>query len=116
MNFTTYDFYKDVYGGDKIPSKYFSRISIKASYIINKYTFNRVTKDNITDDIQIATCALSDKIYKIEQDGGIKISETIGKQSVTYVRGNSNTTEEDIYYKTVYDYLVHTGLMYRGLD
>ena len=53
-------------------------------------------------------------MYKIERDGGIKSSESVGNHSVTY-KTNGNSREEKILYKIAKTYLVHTGLLYRGV-
>lgn len=114
MSFITYGFYTNEYGGDLIPSNKFKRLSIRASAYINSITFNRIDKELVSKDVCFATCAIADTMYKIERDGGIKSSESVGNHSVTY-KTNGNSREEKILYKIAKTYLVHTGLLYRGV-
>lgn len=113
MNLTNYNFYTDKYYGTSVPnSALFQRLSIRASYFINSITSNRI-ENNLADDIQFATCAVIDVMYKIEQDGGVKSSESTGNHSVVY---KGKTTEEKMCYKAAKVYLSHTGLLYKGVD
>ena len=50
----------------------------------------------------------------IENDGGIKASESVGNTSTTYVV-EANTTESNKLFKVVKLYLGHTDLLYRGI-
>ena len=86
------------------------------SYKVNNYTMGRAEKlENLTDEIKLATCSIIDKMYSIEEDGGVKVSETVGKHSVTYADTSNNTTEDKLYYRTALTYLANTGLLYRGV-
>lgn len=115
-SFVDYKYYKDTYGGTSVPSSIFTRLAIQASYKVNNYTMGRAEKlENPTEEIKLATCSVIDKIYAIENDGGVKVSETVGKHSVTYSDSSSNTTEDKLYYRTALTYLANTGLLYRGV-
>lgn len=111
MLFTNYKFYSETYGGTSIPSNIFARVSTRASYFINQITFSRINDDNKTNDIQFATCAVADEMYKIEKDGGVKASESVGNHSVSYA--NQNSSEEKKYYNVAKIYL-QEELLYRG--
>ncbi|MEG1411473.1 MAG: hypothetical protein RR406_04385 [Bacilli bacterium] len=113
MELTDYNFYTDKYCGTSVPNTgVFQRLLIRSSFFINSITFNRA-QIYLTDEVQFATCAVMDAMYKVEQDGGIKSSESVGNHSVAY---KGKTTEEKTYFKIAKTYLNHTGLMYRGVD
>ena len=130
MNYTTYEFYKDTYKGDKIPQgNDFDRVSLRASVEVRKNIFNRdVTRyDN---EVQSATCSIADILYEIEEleekkkiaisDKVVK-SESVGDHSKTY----DITTVKDIdlqisnletkIREELFNYLSWTGLLYRGV-
>ena len=115
-SFVDYSYYKESYGGTSVPSASFNYLSLKASYFINNITQGRA-KNNTTyiEEIKLATCSVIDKMHKVESDGGIKISETVGKHSVTYATP-SDLEENKSYYKAAAIFLADTGLLYRGVD
>ena len=115
-NFVDYDYYKNTYGGTLVPSSIFTRLSLQASYKVNNYTQGRAEKlEELTEEIKLATCSIIDKMYSIEEDGGVKVAETVGKHSVTFADISNNTTEDKLYYKIALTYLANTGLLYRGV-
>lgn len=115
-SFVDYDYYKNTYGGTLVPSSIFTRLSLQASYKVNNYTMGRAEKlEELTEEIKLATCSIIDKMYSIEEDGGVKVSETVGKHSVTFADISNNTTEDKLYYKIALTYLANTGLLYRGV-
>lgn len=115
-NFIDYDYYKNNYGGTLVSSTNFTRLSLQASYFINKITFGRAEKsENYLEEIKLATCSVLEEMYKIENDGGVKVAETVGKHSVTFSNSSRDVTEEKIYYKAAITYLSNTGLLYRGI-
>ncbi len=132
-NYTDYIFYKDKYKGN-MPESDFNKLVIRASYEVRKNIFNR----DITgyeDEVQLATCSVTDILYKIEQieksksklvssakEDKVIASESVADLSRTY----ANTTKiadldsEISNLKTkiieeIRTYLLHTGLMYRGV-
>ena len=108
-----YGFYKDNYGGNLIPSyQIFNRISMKSMCFINKITFNKINDDNITDEIRLGICAVTDEMFKIEKTGGIKTVESVGYHSVSYKV--DNITEEKQYIKTAKIY-IPGEYFYRGI-
>ena len=115
-SFVDYNYYKESYGGTSVPSTSFNYLSLRASYFINNITQGRA-KNNTTyiEEIILATCSVIDKLYKVESDGGIKVSETVGKHSVTYATSNTDIEENKLYYKAAVTFLADTGLLYRGV-
>lgn len=118
MKYTDYSFYSSEYGGSKIPLESFEIYILKASFYISNITFNRVDKHNILDEVKYATCAVADEMYKIDKDGGIKVSESVGNYSVTYKSENgtdSGSNENKKYYNIARLFLESTNLLYRGV-
>lgn len=114
--FIDYAYYHETYGGTDVSPELFNRLALEASYKINEITFGKAENDTEhLEEIKLATCAVIDKINKINGDGGIKQSETVGNYSVTYANINNNTDENKLYYKAAYAYLADTGLLYRGV-
>ena len=115
-SFVDYDYYKNTYGGTLVPSSNFTRLSLQASYKVNNYTQGRAEKfEKPTEEIKLATCAVIDKMYEIEQAGGVVVSETTGKHSKTYSTASKDISEDKLYYQTALTYLANTGLLYRGV-
>lgn len=108
-----YKFYSEIFGG-KLSSKDFSLCEFKARKFINKITFNRINSENINDDIRFCVCIILEKIKDIEENEGIKTSETVGKHSVSFFI-HQNSSIEDILYKEAIKYLP-AELLYRGIN
>lgn len=106
-----YSYYKNEYGG-KLSEGEFRPLCISACSLIDMYTFNRISADNVIDEVKNAVCELVDFINR-RTDEKIIISEKIGQGSVTY-----DTKYEKSFDISAYDivrkHLIHTGLMYRG--
>lgn len=111
--YVDYNFYTKVFGG-KLSTEDFSLYEIKARKFIDKITFNRINSDNLNDDIKFCVCIIAEKIKDIEDNGGIKTSETVGKHSVSFLV-SQNLCAENILYKEATKYL-STNLLYRGME
>jgi len=104
----------------------FSALEIQAAAFIREITFNRIKET--TEDVQYATCAVIDCLKKwqdtetVLQENAGKKSESVGKYSVTYntdVLFGMESLEGVIRkraYAAAYPYLIHTGLLYRGVE
>lgn len=132
-NYTDYDFYKNAYKGD-MPKSDFDRMVMRASAEISKSIFNRDIKD-YEDEVQLATCSVADILLKIEKLEARKdklvssnsidkivSSESVGDLSRTFANTSSlNDLEEEIsnqknkIIEEIGLYLIHTGLLYRGV-
>lgn len=132
-NYTDYDFYKNTYKGD-MPKSDFDRMVMRASAEISKSIFNRDIK-NYEDEVQLATCSVADILLKIEKLEARKdklvssnsidkivSSESVGDLSRTFANTSSlNDLEEEIsnqknkIIEEIGLYLIHTGLLYRGV-
>lgn len=118
MIYADYTFYKNEYRGT-MPEPDYNRLSVKASAYIDQVTFDRI-EDGWEDDaklanrIRMACCAVADS-YQLNEQGGVVVSETVGKMTRNYAAGVSNTpTEQQRLYEAAVMYLGRTGLMYRG--
>lgn len=132
--FVEYSDYKSEYKGILIPKDSFDSFAMKASSIVNYYTFDRIDKENIEDHVLIkvifATCEIAELLYEQNQlkenqndDKSIVASETVGPHSKTYVN-KSNLQSQRILNKKDLDvecyniclkHLSRSGLMYRGV-
>lgn len=116
--YVDYDFYSIKYGG-KVDIADFYSSEIKASGILNYYTFNRI--DIVTDNIKLAICELIDYIAEEERVRTEKEiqSESVGTHSVTYAIAKNRNKNSSIVRKEqkeiVNKYLAHTNLLYRGV-
>lgn len=132
-NYTDYDFYKNTYKGD-MPKSDFDRMVMRASVEVSKSIFNRNIK-NYEDEVQLATCSVADILLKIEKLEARKdklvssnsidkivSSESVGDLSRTFANTSSlNDLEEEVsnqknkITEEIGLYLIHTGLLYRGV-
>lgn len=128
ITYTDYNFYIDTYKGN-MPQDDFERLVIKASYEVQKNIFNRPIT-GFEEEVQMATCSITDILYKIEQlenkknttisDKTLK-SESVGNYSRTFE--NSSVTDIDVQISNqkekikeeLRNYLLTTGLLYRGV-
>ncbi len=123
----TYDYYTGTYGGNTIPPERFNYFIRKAGAYIDYITFNRIKGlDSMPEEVKQAVCAIADSMFVSTGGTGIesgqaKSSEKVGDYQVTYTNvsassSNSAIQSEGIYISLARRYLLHTGLMYRGLD
>lgn len=114
--YVDYSFYEMEYGG-KVPQEDFINLEVKASGIINYYTFNRI--EILTQGVKFAICELVDCLadeYKKANEKEIQ-SETVGSHSVTYAiskASNIGNKSNNNYRRILNKYLAHTNLLYRG--
>ena len=106
-----YSYYKNEYGG-KLNEDVYRPLSISACSLVDMYTFNRISFDNVIDEVKNTVCELVDFISK-HTDEKIISSEKIGQGSVTYDTKYEKSLDNSAY-DIVRKHLIHTGLMYRG--
>lgn len=117
---TTYadlTYYTDTYKGAVLDTASFPRYSTKATQKIKLHTFNRIRDDSIPDEAKMCTCELAEAIYKHEnaEDSGNIASEKVGEHSVSYVdKVKINQIHDGKCIEIIYNWLAHTGLLYRG--
>lgn len=133
MLLVDYEYYSKIHGGSSIPESSFKTKAIEASSKVNYYTFNRINDTNINDDIRNTACQVAELLFEQESlklsitkdtnENKEVASESLGPRSISYVnksslRSNQILSKEDLeeqVYKIIYQSLVHTGLMYRGV-
>ena len=123
--YVDYEYYCDSYHGIDISGIEFDKIAMKASLFIREITFNRIALENITDDVKNAVCAVCEVRYQDEvmlnEYGGRAVkSENNDGYSVSFVtEGTDGQTHEEVLWDKMYaaarPYLLHTGLLYRGV-
>lgn len=118
-----YAFYRDEYHGKSLDEAEFERLSIKAEAYLDKITFGRAgglfsgpdPPEALVRKVRLACCAVADALLLNEQGGGI-VSETVGKYSVNYASGISNTgTDASRLRSAAGLFLAGTGLTYSGV-
>lgn len=117
--YVDYSYYRDTYGG-ALPSDGFAKKEMAAAAIVDFYTFDRIKKAD--DKVKSCVCELID--FNEEQDTlereGSKaiVSETVSKHKIEYAKtaeSERSMTREDKQKAIVRKWLLHTGLMYRGV-
>lgn len=111
--YVDYVFYTEVFGG-KLSSKDFSLYEFKSRKFIDTITFNRINESNLDDDIKMAVCIAIENIKKIDSEKSCKVSESVGKHSVSYSE-NLIKSSEKILYKEISMY-IPDNLLFRGCD
>lgn len=133
MLLVDFEYYIMNYGGSSIPESSFKTKAIEASNKVNYYTSNRINESNIDNNIRDTTCQIADLLFeqeelkrKVKQNSNESkeiASESLGPRSISYVnksnlQASQILSEEELegkIYKIIYQALVHTGLMYRGV-
>ena len=113
------------------------RLAVRASSFLDYYTRNKAKEYVGLEELQMACCALVDKYKVIEAandlaakniaaslsaDGNELKSETVGGYSRTFASGgdsalsalNTSAGARKLLAETAAQYLVNTGLLYRG--
>jgi len=122
MPYTTYQFYENTYKGTNLDMEAFEKLVLRASYELNAICLGKINSQTLSmysEPIQMATCSLIEQIYNDEQskiDGKEIASESVESWHRTYVNSsNSNNSTQSKYADGVYQYLITTGLLYRGM-
>lgn len=117
------EFYENSFHGEIIPENAFPGVILKASIFVKFLTFSRVDEmSEIPEEVKLATCAVAETMYQDMQAkdaAGREIaSENNDGYSISYVTSQSDNvgTIEHRCKKVAYQYLVHTGLLFRGSD
>ena len=124
MPYTTYQFYENTYKGNKLDLEQFEELVLKASYELNAICLGKIKETTLSmfnEEIQMATCSLVEQIYDDIQsrvNGKEVASETVESWHRTYVSNGGNdsySSSRSKYVDGVYQYLINTGLLYRGI-
>lgn len=108
-----YDYYKNNFLGDIIPSEIlFNKFKKQAE----NYVLSHINKPVLTEQLYDVICAIAEVDYNDSITEDNLVSESIGGWSRTYSSGNNS--KKDIRSRKqalLYDYLANTGLLYCGL-
>ena len=136
MAYADYTYYHGTYMG-AVSEEDFQRLAVRASSFLDYYTRNKAKEYVGLQELQMACCALVDKYKVIEAandlaannlaaalsaDGNELNSETVGGYSRTFASGgdsalsalNTSAGARKLLAETAAQYLVNTGLLYRG--
>lgn len=129
LELINYEYYSKTFKGSSIPLDSFEKYSLNASAKVNYYTKNRINETIIDNNIRNTACEIAELLFNQDKliseqndDNNVKVSETVGPHSVSYVdklnlHSKRILTSDELdkeCYKICYRNLVHTGLMYRG--
>lgn len=119
MPYTTYQFYENTYKGDKLDLEAFEKLVLKASYELNAICLGKINETTLSmynEEIQMATCSLVEQIDETQKTNGKEVaSESVESWHRTYVNSGENSSLQQKYTDSVYNYLINTGLLYRGI-
>jgi len=116
MTYADYAYYTDTYKGAVLDAASFPLYAQKATQMIKLHTFNRIKEDNIPDEAKMCCCELAEEIYKYEKENAGNIaSEKVGEYSVSYVdKEKAEAQHRGKCKEIIYNWLINTGLLYRG--
>ena len=117
MAYADETYYREQFHGESLSAERFPYFAERASEYIDDVTFGRAAIfEDVDGVLKKACCAIAEVCQKYEQGGGL-VSETVGKMTRNYALGVSTMpTERQALYTTARRYLLHTGLMYLGVD
>ncbi len=117
MGYATFDYYRTVFMGTTInDDTEFYRVELEASAYIDQITRGQA-KDNVSDAVRNATCAVAEIIVKQARDEDATIStESVGNHSRSYSKPVKTAEDRETEkYRKAALFLSLTGLLYRGL-
>lgn len=118
MAYVDYTYYTETYGSSVIPSASFAKYERKAENKINLATFNRISESGAyMNDVRMCTCEVAEKIYAVDTEkvkrDGLKSYSNDG-ESGTYDDMTEDETVKKEVDSIISEYLLMTGLLYRG--
>jgi hypothetical protein len=128
--YVDFTYYSTSFGGSTILEADFNKYERKARVFLDSITFNRLQDDAtlITDAVKDCLCEMMEKSFGLEQEeaatgGKLIASETVDGFTQTYAIADGEKNEIDKskidkikLYNIAREYLVNTGLLYRGVD
>lgn len=132
MVYADYTFYANSFLGSAISEADFPRLALRASQFLDYYTMGKAKNYPELENLKMACCAIAEKYQIVEkaqkiaseslEDTGNLKSESVGSYSVSYQTASekaqgANQTVIDAQsgvVATARQYLVGTGLLYRG--
>ena len=121
MAYADENYYKNKYlsGREAVITSAFDFYFLKATKIIDRYTFNRITQ--VSDDISNCCCEIAELIFSDEQlskktENGGKSSESVGSWSVSYASQQDAKITLESKIQSALRYWLPADLLYRGVD
>lgn len=132
MVYADYSFYKNSFLGSAISEADFPRLALRASQFLDYYTLGKSRNNSGLENLKMACCAIAEKYQVVEKaqkaveesltDGGNLKSESVGSYSVSYQTASEKAKganqavidAQNGVVATARQYLVGTGLLYRG--
>ena len=136
MAYADFEYYANTYLGTDIEYNDFSRLSLRASAILDYYTQGRAAKNAELDALKMCCCAIAEQYQYIDtakalaqksitsslENNGELQSQTVGSWSKTYRSGGDSAqqalssvqTAQAALATIAQQYLAGTGLSYRG--
>ncbi len=90
MLYVDYTFYKQIYKGDVLNEEQFEKYAVQALNFIINLTNNRISEQNISENIKLAICSAADVFWQKAQSAPVDISaESTDGYSVNYQSSNA---------------------------
>lgn len=131
-----FTYYTQEYKGSIVPSDQFDYYSLKAENYVDYITLGKASKffERFEEKIKNCVCAVAELQFKYDKDlqsikdyeskliqSGVK-SEQVKSHSISFMTAKDFTSESDLKTSfdkklrdTIYQYLLVTGLLYRGV-
>lgn len=111
MDLVDYDYYVTTFGGNLVPAERFSYYSRQAVSYVMAATFQRAAASGLSE-VRDCICELSE-LYFADDTNDRVASESVGALMVSY-REDMRPLEQKLS-EVCRRYLMHTGLLYRGV-
>lgn len=110
MALINYTYYTGTFKGNVVPSSEFDRLALRASEYIDFITQGQYASTEFATEIEMATCAVAEVIFKTEGTAD-KNSEGYSGYSVSYDR----VAIDRMKFQATKPFLANTGLLYCGV-
>lgn len=111
MERVDYDYYFSEFGGNLIPAEQFRYYERKSAAYVNAMTCNRAVESEL-DVVRDCVCAIAELYYSHDNNDRVA-SESVGALTMSY-REDQHPIEQKLS-DVCRCYLMHTGLLYRGV-
>lgn len=119
MVYADYAYYTGTYGGGSLTEAEFPKYARRASAMVDRVTFGRLSAyeaEDIIDAVRDATCAAAEKIHFLDTKSATGItSESNDGYSVSYKDAGAADARDYEVMAVIATYLEVTGLLYRGV-
>lgn len=117
----TYNYYKETYLGDIIPSENDFKRAVRDARVILQHMVHMDPPEELKDSVHMCLCEAAELIYqsgsrKKKHEGREIQSENIDGYSVTYTSSADSETVEMQVYGVIRKHLARTGLLYLGVN